>query len=291
MNAALSDVFLANLPKAICETYEPIRMKQPNTVFLHMFDWFIMKYGKTTTEDREENRQRMAANWHPSDSFEPLTTRLFIGASYASSARYPMDDRDVIDIGLRVIKRCGMYSEEYKGWIARENKTPRITETIDSFKEYWADAIALVNQMSVPAVQHGYGMAAMDDDTSILDRIVQRIACTLWPRVRRHARIDEEPSKHHGRYARPASEHPAILHGCQPAAPTRHLRPSPTATIQQAPRQTQWWFRRWQRWRKLPTTTNLVWRQRCRCATTCTTSHALQALGELELLPYSWRQH
>ena len=45
MNAALSDVFLANLPK------------QPNTVFLHMFDWFITKYGKTATEDREENWQ------------------------------------------------------------------------------------------------------------------------------------------------------------------------------------------------------------------------------------------
>jgi hypothetical protein len=49
MNAALSDVFLTNLPKAIRETYEPIRMKQPNTVFLHMFDWFITKYGKITT--------------------------------------------------------------------------------------------------------------------------------------------------------------------------------------------------------------------------------------------------
>jgi hypothetical protein len=49
MNAALSDVFLANLPKAICETYKLIRMKQPNTVFLHMFDWFITKRGRTTT--------------------------------------------------------------------------------------------------------------------------------------------------------------------------------------------------------------------------------------------------
>jgi hypothetical protein len=44
MNSALSDVFLANLPKAICEMYELICMKQPNTVFLHMFDWFITKY-------------------------------------------------------------------------------------------------------------------------------------------------------------------------------------------------------------------------------------------------------
>ena len=50
MNAALSDVFLENLPKAIRQTYEPIRMKQPNTVFLHMFNWFMEKYGKTTTE-------------------------------------------------------------------------------------------------------------------------------------------------------------------------------------------------------------------------------------------------
>ncbi len=39
-----------------------------------------------------------------------------------------------------------------------------IIETIDSFKEYWARAITLVNQTSIPAVQHGYGMAARDDD-------------------------------------------------------------------------------------------------------------------------------
>ncbi len=55
MNAALSNVFLVNLPKAICKTYKPICIKQPNTVFLHMFDWFINKYGKTMTKDREEN--------------------------------------------------------------------------------------------------------------------------------------------------------------------------------------------------------------------------------------------
>jgi hypothetical protein len=61
MNTALSVVFLANLPITICETYKPICMKQPNTVFLHMFNWFIMKYGHTTTKDREENWQRMVA--------------------------------------------------------------------------------------------------------------------------------------------------------------------------------------------------------------------------------------
>ena len=87
MNLALSDVFLMNLLKAICETYEPIRMKQPNTVFLHMFDWFIMKYGRTTIKDCKENWQRMATTWHPSKGFEPLAMCLFIGASYASAAQ------------------------------------------------------------------------------------------------------------------------------------------------------------------------------------------------------------
>jgi hypothetical protein len=151
---------------AIRETYEPICMKQPNTVCLQMFDWFITKYGKTTTEDCEENRQRMAANWHPSNRFEPLATHLFICAS-TSAACYPMNDRDVIAISLRIIKRCGMYSEEYKNWTARENETPPIAKTINPFKEYFADTITLVNQTAAPASQHGHSMAARDDDASI----------------------------------------------------------------------------------------------------------------------------
>jgi hypothetical protein len=57
MNAALSDVFLANLPKLIRNSYDPICMGLPNTVFLHMFQWFIKKYGIMTAEEREENRQ------------------------------------------------------------------------------------------------------------------------------------------------------------------------------------------------------------------------------------------
>jgi hypothetical protein len=57
-----------------------------------------------------------------------------------------------------------MYSKECKNWIACESKTPAIIETIDSFKEYWARAIMLVNQTSILAAQHGYGMAATDDN-------------------------------------------------------------------------------------------------------------------------------
>jgi hypothetical protein len=81
MNSALSDVLLANPPKAIFETDKLIHMKQPNTIFLHIFDWFITKYRQITIEDCEGNQQRTAATWRPYNSFEPLVMRLFIGTS------------------------------------------------------------------------------------------------------------------------------------------------------------------------------------------------------------------
>jgi hypothetical protein len=167
MNVALSDVFLANLPKEIRETYKPIHMKQPNIVFLYMFDWFIMKYGCTTTKDCKENWQRIAATWHPFKGFKPLAMRLFIGASYTSTASYPINDCGIIDIGLRIIKHCGMYAEEYKYWILHKKEVPPIIKMINSFKEFWANAIALANQTAVLALQHGYGMTAMNNNALV----------------------------------------------------------------------------------------------------------------------------
>jgi hypothetical protein len=262
MNAALSDIFLANLPKVICKTYEPIRMKQPNMVFLHMFNWFITKYDKTTAKDCEDNRQRMAANWHPSDGFEPLATRLFIGASYVSMARYPMDDCNVINIGLHIIKRCGMYSEEYKNWIARENKTPAIVKMIDSFKEYWTNVITLVNQTAVLVSQHGYGMAAMDNNV-LLALYSKSLANFGAAYTATQESIKTQVTSLASMQGQLTNIQQFCMNvGQQP--PTQHLCPhSTTAHVQQSFWQTQrWWFRMQQRQWQFATTTNLVWRQR-----------------------------
>ncbi len=92
MNLAVPDVFLANLFKVICKMYDPIRMKNPNTVFLYMFGWFIDKQGKpgfykkTMIEDCKANWQQIVTKWHPAESFEPLATCLFISASYTGAA-------------------------------------------------------------------------------------------------------------------------------------------------------------------------------------------------------------
>ena len=172
MNAALVDVFLCLLSSGVRASFEQMRLQMPNIIFTELIDWFTDKYGSTTPEDRDANRLRMAVDWHPSEGFDALTIRLFKGGAYSNACGYPIHARDIIDIGIRVIKRCGLYSEEYKQWIARGKAnaaaTPQVVETFDSFKTFWAEKITLVNQTAIPAALHGYGMMATADDESVI---------------------------------------------------------------------------------------------------------------------------
>jgi hypothetical protein len=112
MNAALIDAFLDLIPVAFKQAYKQKRMEDPNTVFHKMFDWFVFKYDRTLAEDREANCTMMALEWHPSMGFELLTACLFHGASFANLAKYPINDDDIIDIGIRVLHQTGLFAEE-----------------------------------------------------------------------------------------------------------------------------------------------------------------------------------
>jgi hypothetical protein len=78
-----------------------------------------------------------------------------------------MNHVNIVDIGCCIIKRCRMYSKEYKAWIACEAIRPRIVKTVNTFKTFWAAKITLVNQTAFPASMHGYGMAAVNADNSV----------------------------------------------------------------------------------------------------------------------------
>ena len=71
---------------------------------------------------REANQTRMAANWHPSEGFEALADRINMGIQYAQYADKPIADGDIVDIAKRIIKRCGLFPEEYKEWITQDGK-------------------------------------------------------------------------------------------------------------------------------------------------------------------------
>ncbi len=78
----------------------------------------------------------MAANWHPADAIDTLVLRLFTDAVFSGCTNFMMADQDIVDIGLRIIKRCSIYANEYKVWIVRKDIRPRIVETFDSFKTF-----------------------------------------------------------------------------------------------------------------------------------------------------------
>jgi hypothetical protein len=132
-----------------------------------MFDWFVFKYGRTLAEDCKANCTVMASEWHPSMGFELLAARLFRGATFANLAKYPINDDDIVDIGICILHQTGLFSEEYKTWILRGNNTTK-TNNFTAFPTFWADAVNIASFTATPASSHSYGMAAAKDDSSAL---------------------------------------------------------------------------------------------------------------------------
>jgi hypothetical protein len=79
-----------------------------------------------------------------------------------------MANCNIANISLHIIKQCCMYAKEYKAWIARESKCPRIIKTFDTFKAFCAAKNMIVNHTAVPASMHGFGMAVVNNDDSVV---------------------------------------------------------------------------------------------------------------------------
>jgi hypothetical protein len=135
MNNALIEVFLDLIPVAFKQADEQKRMEDPNTVFREMFDWFVFKYGCTLAEDREANHTVMASELHPSMGFKLLAARLFRGATFANLAKYPINDDDIVNIGIHVLHQTGLFAEDYKSWILCGNNAMK-TNNFTAFRTF-----------------------------------------------------------------------------------------------------------------------------------------------------------
>jgi hypothetical protein len=136
MNTALANVFLEALSSQVRASFQQWRLCKPNTVFVDLFLWFVNQYGKTTAKDCKASLQHMAADWHPAKGVDALILCLFTGAAYTSSVGYRMKNLNIINIGLLIIKQCGMYSKEYEAWIACKTVRPCIIKMADTFKMF-----------------------------------------------------------------------------------------------------------------------------------------------------------
>jgi hypothetical protein len=97
--------------------------------------------------------------------FELLVVCLFSGATFANLPKYPIPNDDILDIGIHVIHCMGLFPEEYKAWITRGNN-PINTIGFAAFGTFWETAINIASFTATPALQHGYGMNAVEDDAS-----------------------------------------------------------------------------------------------------------------------------
>jgi hypothetical protein len=167
MNTTLANVFLEAMSSQVHASFQQWHLCKLNIVFVDLFLWFVNQYGKTTAEDLEANQQCMAANCHPANRFNTLILRLFTKTAYASSAGFRMNDVDIVNIRLHIIKQCKMYGKEYKAWIACKAVCPCTVKMVNTFKTFWAAKITLINQTAIPASMHGYEMVAVNNDNSV----------------------------------------------------------------------------------------------------------------------------
>jgi hypothetical protein len=167
MNTTLINILLSLIPTAFKILYEQEQMMDPNAVFRQCFDWFIVKYRRTLAEDCKTNCMAMAANWHPSMGFEILTSRLFRGITFGSLSGHPITNKDIVDISVRVLNRTVLFAKEYKAWILCGDDASK-TNDFAAFKSFWEIAVPIAAFTSVPASQHGYGMAATNKDAESL---------------------------------------------------------------------------------------------------------------------------
>ena len=163
MHNALADTFLdmIMMEPTYRSAYDRIRLCQPNTIFRDVVQHFLETYGRSTAEDRHANRERMAADWQPSQGFETLIDHINSNIQYALFSFVAISDDDIVDIIVCVLTRCGLYPEEMKAWHNRDGTRGAETEkTWYIFQIVWAKNISTCDDStsSTTAGQHGYEM-------------------------------------------------------------------------------------------------------------------------------------
>ncbi len=125
----------------------------------------MAKYGRTSADNHKANHTTMALDWHSSQGFELLVVRLFRGATFANLAKHRIPNNDIVNIGICIIHWTGLFAEEYKAWITRGNN-PTNNMDFAAFCSFWETAVNIASFTATPALQHGNGLNAVEDDPS-----------------------------------------------------------------------------------------------------------------------------
>ncbi len=161
MNTALGDRFLSLIDEVYKTEFLEHRISNPEMAFRDMFAWFLERYGETDENDHEDNKKRMEADWNLQDGWHKLERQIEEGIMFTVFTGYAMPDYDIVDVGVRVIMRTGLFTQEYKQWHARV----QTDKTWRHFKQVWKTQIDLVKRTTKNAGSFGMGMNALQTST------------------------------------------------------------------------------------------------------------------------------
>jgi len=133
MNKSLTEEFLSLVPQLYTKEFKSARLGNPNLSFRDVFQQFLTLYGESDENDRKTNKDRMETNWHPNDGIQTLISQIADGIEYAHFADQPIQDAEAIDIGIRAIMRCGLFTHDYELWIQEHDKSWL------NFKIFWKE--------------------------------------------------------------------------------------------------------------------------------------------------------
>ena len=167
MNKSLTEEFLSLVSPLYTEEFKKARIGNPNISFRDVFQQFLSLYGESDETDRKENKDRMEAEWHPNDGIQRLISQIADGIEYAHFAGQAIPDAEAIDIGIRVVMKCGLFIHDYELWQQEHDKSWL------NFKIFWKSHVR-IKKKTVRAGQLGYGMNAEEVPTTDDNRLFIR---------------------------------------------------------------------------------------------------------------------
>ena len=158
MDRALVHRFLSLLPPDKKKEYENRKLSNPNEAYIQCLAWFSSRYGDTSEPEREENRNRMKADWNLHDGWQALQEQVEEGQLFAALTNAAISDVDAVDIAISVLMKTGMFEHAYEEWHARADGSKRWND----MKTFWAEKIRLKRITTNRAGNFGFGMNATE---------------------------------------------------------------------------------------------------------------------------------
>ena len=126
---------------------KPLRNADSNSINvpLHdVLDFLFARYGKVTgdtLDDFEEKVKNMS--YHPSEPLVTVFNQIEDLERLGVAARDPFTDKQLVKIGLKIIKNTRDFADGLKTWYQR----PRVEHTYANFKTHFEDALELLREI------------------------------------------------------------------------------------------------------------------------------------------------